>query len=132
MRTRVKICGITRVEDAEAVDYGDIPGYTATSVAEHTGRLVRGTAAGVPVVVVPGNHERSRIPHRDLADHPGLGLLPQQPGPDVLARRGPAGEALLQQPVDHLSRPFFSGISGGGRNIWVCLCKLHLGQLELR
>jgi DNA repair exonuclease SbcCD nuclease subunit len=27
---------------------------------------------GVPVCVVPGNHERSRIPHPELARHPGI------------------------------------------------------------
>lgn len=28
--------------------------------------------SGIPVFVVPGNHERSRIPHRRFASHPGI------------------------------------------------------------
>lgn len=34
--------------------------------------LHRVAEAGVPVYVVPGNHERGRIPHRRLAAHPGV------------------------------------------------------------
>ncbi|MEJ2502906.1 MAG: metallophosphoesterase, partial [Gemmatimonadota bacterium] len=34
--------------------------------------LVRVADRGVPVFVVPGNHERSRIPHRRFAAHPRL------------------------------------------------------------
>jgi len=45
---------VEQVEDAEAVAYGDIPGYHSTSVAEHKGQLVRGTVGGVPVVVMQG------------------------------------------------------------------------------
>ena len=45
---------VDQLEDAEAVPYGDIPGYHSTSVAEHKGQLVRGTAAGVPVIVMQG------------------------------------------------------------------------------
>jgi purine-nucleoside phosphorylase len=58
---------VDAVEDAEAVDYGDIPGYTTTSVAEHTGRLVCGTAAGVPVVVMQGRlHPYEGLPFDEL------------------------------------------------------------------
>jgi purine-nucleoside phosphorylase len=58
---------VDAVEDAEAVDYADIPGYTATSVAEHTGRLVRGTAAGVPVIVMQGRlHPYEGLPNAEL------------------------------------------------------------------
>jgi len=58
---------VDAVEDAEAVDYADIPGYTATTVAEHTGRLVRGTAAGVPVVVMQGRlHPYEGLPAAEL------------------------------------------------------------------
>lgn len=32
-------------------------------------------SAGVPVYLVPGNHERSTIPHSHLADHPGIHLF---------------------------------------------------------
>jgi len=58
---------VDAVEDAESVDYADIPGYTATSVAEHTGRLVRGTAAGVPVIVMQGRlHPYEGLPAVEL------------------------------------------------------------------
>jgi purine-nucleoside phosphorylase len=58
---------VDAVEDADAVDYGDIPGYTTTSVAEHTGRLVCGTAAGVPVVVMQGRlHPYEGLPFDEL------------------------------------------------------------------
>jgi DNA repair exonuclease SbcCD nuclease subunit len=43
--------------------------------------------AGVPVVLVPGNHERSAIPHPLLARHPGL-LIFQRPQTFVLCRAG--------------------------------------------
>ncbi len=45
---------VDRVEVAAAMSYGEIPGYEATTVAEHRGRLVCGTAAGVRVVVMQG------------------------------------------------------------------------------
>ncbi len=45
---------VDQIQDAQAVPYGDIPGYHSTSVAEHVGQLVCGTAAGVPVVVMQG------------------------------------------------------------------------------
>ncbi len=35
--------------------------------------------AGVPVYLVPGNHERSVIPHRHLAEHPQIHIF-EQPG----------------------------------------------------
>ena len=58
---------VEAVEDAQAVDYGDIPGYTTTSVAEHSGRLVCGTAAGVPVVVMQGRlHPYEGLPFDEL------------------------------------------------------------------
>lgn len=37
--------------------------------------LVRVADAGVPVVLVPGNHERSRIPHARFARHPRVHVL---------------------------------------------------------
>ena len=58
---------VDAVEDAEAIDYGDIPGYATTTVAEHTGRLVKGTAAGVPVVVMQGRlHPYEGLPAAEL------------------------------------------------------------------
>ena len=58
---------VDAVEDARAVDYGTIPGFTATSVAEHSGRLVSGTAAGVPVLVMQGRlHPYEGLPFSEL------------------------------------------------------------------
>jgi purine-nucleoside phosphorylase len=58
---------VDAVEDPVAIDYGEIPGYITTSVAEHTGRLVRGTAAGVPVVVMQGRlHPYEGLPFDEL------------------------------------------------------------------
>ncbi len=58
---------VDSVDDAQAVDYGSIPGYTTTSVAEHTGRLVCGTAAGVPVIVMQGRlHPYEGLPAEEL------------------------------------------------------------------
>lgn len=45
---------VEAISDTEVVAYADIPGFKATSVAEHTGRLVCGQAAGVQVVVMQG------------------------------------------------------------------------------
>ncbi len=42
---------------------------------------------GVPVFVVPGNHEKSRIPHKDLASHPNLHIF-QRPETRVIEVRG--------------------------------------------
>ncbi len=58
---------VDSVEDAEIADYGEIPGYSTTSVAEHTGRLVCGTAGGVPVVVMQGRlHPYEGMPFDEL------------------------------------------------------------------
>ena len=45
---------VDAVDTTDAVDYSDIPGYHTTTVAMHSGRLVCGTAAGVPVIVMQG------------------------------------------------------------------------------
>jgi exonuclease SbcD len=42
---------------------------------------------GVPVLVVPGNHERSRIPHARFAAHPGIHVF-HEPGTCRLELRG--------------------------------------------
>lgn len=69
---------VEQVKDREVVPYGEIPGYRTTSVAEHAGRLVCGTAAGVPVVVMQGRlHPYEGLPAAEL-------LLPTA----VLACRG--------------------------------------------
>ncbi len=49
--------------------------------------LRRIAGAGIPVMVVPGNHERSHIPHGLLAMHPGIHVF-QQPRTVELSVRG--------------------------------------------
>ena len=49
--------------------------------------LVEVAAARVPVVLVPGNHERSAIPYPLLASHPGVHIL-DRPRTVVLAANG--------------------------------------------
>jgi xanthosine phosphorylase len=56
------------VEDATALPYRDLPGFPVGSVAGHAGRLVLGTLAGTPVVVLQGRaHLYEGIPASDLA-----------------------------------------------------------------
>lgn len=49
--------------------------------------LIEIADSGVPVVVVPGNHERSRIPHRRLTGHPNLHIF-DEPDTTVVEIRG--------------------------------------------
>jgi DNA repair exonuclease SbcCD nuclease subunit len=49
--------------------------------------LLRVAGAGVPVFLVPGNHERSAIPYPLLAAHDGLHVF-QRPSAFVVERRG--------------------------------------------
>jgi len=49
--------------------------------------LQRVADAGVPVLLVPGNHERSAIPHRLLAEHPLLHVF-DRPQTFLVERRG--------------------------------------------
>lgn len=49
--------------------------------------LVRVASAGVPVLLVPGNHERSALPRPLLAAHPGLHVF-HRPTTVVIERRG--------------------------------------------
>jgi len=46
-----------------------------TLAAQALEPLCRVAEAGVPVFVVPGNHERSRIPHPRFAAHPGVRIF---------------------------------------------------------
>ncbi len=58
---------VDALDDIRAVDYGEIPGYTTTSVAEHKGRLVTGLAAGVRVLVMQGRlHPYEKLPFDEL------------------------------------------------------------------
>jgi len=56
------------IEDATAIAYAELPGFPVGSVAGHAGRLVLGTLAGTPVVVLQGRaHLYEGIPAADLA-----------------------------------------------------------------
>jgi inosine/guanosine/xanthosine phosphorylase family protein len=56
------------VENATAIPYAELPGFPVGSVAGHAGRLVLGTLAGTPVVVLQGRaHLYEGIPVSDLA-----------------------------------------------------------------
>ncbi len=44
-------------------------------VKESYERLMVVAGAGIPVFIVPGNHERSRLPLPELLDHPGIHLF---------------------------------------------------------
>ena len=58
---------VDTLDDTHAVDYGEIPGFATTSVAEHSGRLVRGRAAGAEVVVMQGRlHPYEGLPAANL------------------------------------------------------------------
>lgn len=58
---------VDSLRDAEAADYVDIPGFTATTVAEHAGRMVRGLAGGLPVVVMQGRlHPYESLPPEEM------------------------------------------------------------------
>ncbi|MCW2984127.1 MAG: purine-nucleoside phosphorylase [Conexibacter sp.] len=56
------------VEGATAIPYAELPGFPVGSVVGHAGRLVLGTLAGTPVVVLQGRaHLYEGIPASDLA-----------------------------------------------------------------
>lgn len=58
---------VDAVDDAQALDYGEIPGFHAPTVAMHSGRLVCGQAAGVPVIVMQGRlHPYEGLPFAEL------------------------------------------------------------------
>ncbi len=59
----------------------------ASLVARALAPLVRVAEAGVPVLIVPGNHERGRIPYPLLAQHPRLHVF-DRPRTFVLEARG--------------------------------------------
>ena len=87
-----------RIDQSAAIAYGDIPGFKATTVAEHRGRLVCGEAAGVRVVVMQGR----------LHPYEGLGadqyLLPTA----VMACLGP-GSAVITNAAGGLNRHYLPG-----------------------
>ena len=58
---------VDAIDDSMICDYGNIPGFAKTSVAEHAGRMVCGEAAGVRVVVMQGRlHPYEGLPSSDL------------------------------------------------------------------
>jgi DNA repair exonuclease SbcCD nuclease subunit len=55
-----------------AGDVFDRPSVVPSIAYQAYQPLKRVADAGVPVFIVPGNHERSRLPHPSLASHPGI------------------------------------------------------------
>jgi len=53
-------------------DVFDRPGAIASLAFQAFQPLVEIAEAGIPVLVVPGNHERSELPHLRLARHPNI------------------------------------------------------------
>jgi DNA repair exonuclease SbcCD nuclease subunit len=72
------------VHGGDLLDRSEVP---PEQVQTAMAPLMRAAAAGVPVVLVPGNHERSRIPLPLLAHHPSIHIL-HQPRTVVLESRG--------------------------------------------
>ncbi|GMU82892.1 MAG: hypothetical protein AMXMBFR47_27630 [Planctomycetota bacterium] len=60
-----------------AGDVFDQPRPSSAAMAAAAGPLLRVAGAGVPVVIVPGNHERSALPASLLFSHPKLHILAQ-------------------------------------------------------
>lgn len=58
---------VDALEDPAAAGYAEIPGFAATSVAEHAGRLVRGRVGTGRVLVMQGRlHPYEGLPAREL------------------------------------------------------------------
>ena len=58
---------VDALDSVESVDYGDIPGFTTTSVAEHKGRMVVGEADGTRALVMQGRlHPYEGLPLDEL------------------------------------------------------------------
>ena len=53
-------------------DVFDRPRVSAALAYQALEPLRRIASSGIPVVIVPGNHERGRLPHRHLAEHPNV------------------------------------------------------------
>jgi len=77
--------------EVDAVVHGgdvfDRPGVSASVAWQALEPLRRVADAGVPVFIVPGNHERSRIPHDRFAAHPLLHVF-DRPRTFVIDVRG--------------------------------------------
>ncbi|MGD2067848.1 MAG: DNA repair exonuclease [Gemmatimonadota bacterium] len=68
-------------------DVFDRPRVPPSLVYQAFRPLLEAAAGGIPVLVVPGNHERSRIPHRRFARHGKLHVF-ERPETVVLRVRG--------------------------------------------
>ena len=78
--------------------------------------LKRVAAAGVPVLLVPGNHERGRIPFPLLAIHDGLHVF-DRPG-SVLLEAGGVRVAFIGFPyTDDIRRRFPEMLAAVGRDV---------------
>jgi inosine/guanosine/xanthosine phosphorylase family protein len=58
------------LEDAVAIPFADLPGWPAATAPGHAGRLLLGTLAGTPVVMLQGRF------HLYEGNHPGLVIQP--------------------------------------------------------
>jgi DNA repair exonuclease SbcCD nuclease subunit len=72
-----------------AGDVFDRPSVVPSIAYQAYEPLKRVADAGVPVFIVPGNHERSRLPHAALASHPGIHVF-DRPRTFVARVRGTA------------------------------------------
>ena len=70
--------------------------------------LARVAEAGIPVALVPGNHERSRIPHAHLARHPGLHVFDRPRTLELEVRGTPL--RLVGFPFERRVRARFPGL----------------------
>jgi DNA repair protein SbcD/Mre11 len=68
-------------------DVFDRPGIAAPLAYQALEPLRRVADSGVPVLIVPGNHERSRLPHMRFAQHPNLHVF-DRPRTFVLSLAG--------------------------------------------
>ena len=77
------------LEDAVAIPFADLPGWPAATAPGHAGRLILGTLAGRPVVMLQGRF------HLYEGNHPGLVVQPvllfQRLGASVVVLTNAAG-----------------------------------------
>ncbi len=85
------VLGLAVEHDADIVIHaGDLFNRSKPSsraLAAAAGPLLKLAAAGIPVVIVPGNHERSTIPTCLLLSHPNIHII-AEPGTVMLRVRG--------------------------------------------
>jgi purine-nucleoside phosphorylase len=107
------------LDDATAIPYRDLPGFPASTVPGHPGRLVLGKVAGVPVVVQQGRlhlyegHSAARVAYPLRVMH-ALGahrLLVTNAAGGVDHRLAPGDFMIIE---DHLNLQFRSPLRGRG------------------